>query len=378
MITVPADVAQLYGRAQATRRTEITSWLGGTYLGEVPILSGTLTVTDDDVPGTLSITVPGRRDMWPTHPRHPLAAHGQVLRVRRAWCVSSAEGLVPVWWFDHGVYRVQPTTPSRTTIRVTAKSLEQKLDLARFQVPYTAPAGTYTNTLQGLLRGLLPLRVAAGVPNPSAGSRTWEEDRLGAVREVLSAWGVVGHVTPDRVFTVTLPPTGTSPAATLADGPGGTLVEAAPSGSGDIVPNGFITRSVPDDGSVPLTAAAVVKSGTRMWGGEYGWVPQFLASQFLKTPADLQRAADAGLAREQLRASQWSATYLSDDRIQRGDPIRIVSGGIPMTSGGWDGADVDMVARVTGYTIPLTPKDEPGGLTVSALSGTAYGQSVIG
>lgn len=366
MRPAPEGYADALTRPQVRRVTEVTSWLGGTFLGTVPVKSGTLAIdATADVPGSLTLTVPSNPTTRPTHDGHMLAAAGQQLVVRRSLVDKDGE---PSGWFEHGRYRIMPSRATRGVLQVKAVSLERSVELARFTAPTAFPASTYAGTLAALLRGLLAVRVVPGVVDRPIPARLWERERLDAVQEVIAAWGnIEGFVHNDGVFEVRQLPASTTPLITLTDGPGGTVQDVTPGAdAADPIANAFVTATVPDGGSLPISETALLQVGPRRWGGPYGYVPKFFASSLMTNRAQLRDAAVTGLAREQLGTSQWDVTCLSDDRIERGDCVRVVQ----------VRQNTDMIGRVVGYTVPITRHDEPARVTITALSGRAYGQPV--
>lgn len=349
---------------QISRVTEITSWRGSTYLGTVPISSGTLEVTTDDIPGQLTLTTKATPETIPSHAMHMLASAGQQLRVRRGIAVAGRVA----WWFDHGWYRVLPTRPVAGALSIRALPLESYIDTARFIRPSLFPGGTFAGHVRQLCRGIIPVRFAPDITDRWTPARTWEEDRLAALGEVLAAWGgVVGRVAEDAVYTVSREPRSTTPVITITDGPGGTLADVVPAGDDDLVPNAVVVSTAPDDGTVPLSETTYLREGPRAWAGPYGYVVDHFTSPLLTTRPALRTAGATRLRIHQRRASRWDLDVISDDRIQIGDPIRVTR---------WDGS-IDIIGRVEGYQLPLTPADEPGKITISAISGTAYGAPVL-
>lgn len=364
MREVPDGYADEITRSRVRRTAEVTSWLDGDLLGTLPVQSGTLTVSYDQIPGSLDLTVLSTPETRPTTSRSMLAAVGQQLIVRRAMMSRGADP-EPLGWIDHGVFRVQPVRLARQLLRVQGLPLESTVQLARFTQPTTFPASTYAGMLGALLKGLLPVRLAAGVVDRAIKARTWEEERLDAVQEVLTAWGgVEGRVMPDGVFEVRPTSTSRTPVLTLHDGPGGTVQTVQPAGDREMPANCYTVATVPDDGSVPMRESAYLTDGPRKWGGPYGYVTKMFASPLLTTRPQLRATAQTMLTKEQQLTTLWEITCLSDDRIELGDCIRVTT------------ADVDLLGRVIEYTIPLTDADEPGSITVTAIGGTAYGQAV--
>lgn len=113
----------------------VDSWLGGAWLGQVPVKAGSVTwTTSQQVQGTLSLTVPrvgaadqdeNSRDWTPLAPDSPLATMGQVLHVQ-----VTVSSLVSTdrWDVPLGRFLITQWEVGATDIRVTGKSLLHRLE----------------------------------------------------------------------------------------------------------------------------------------------------------------------------------------------------------------------------------------------------------
>ena len=134
---IPADLLTSGYTVSAT----VESWLGSQYLGEVPVEDGSVSWdAGQQVQGTLSLTVPrvgaaqGQdwRDWDPVDPEHPLGCYGQVLHV--SMTVGSLVGAG--WWtIPMGRFLITSVEPGPSTVRVTGKSLMQRLEEDRLTEP---------------------------------------------------------------------------------------------------------------------------------------------------------------------------------------------------------------------------------------------------
>lgn len=148
---IPDDVLTSAYAMEAT----VESWLGTEFLGSVPVEDGSVAWdASQQVQGSLSLTVPrvgaveneDWRDWDPTDPRHPLACYGQVLHV--SLTVSSV--LSGDWWtIPIGRFLITAVEPGPSTVRVTGKSLLQRLEEDRLTEPMAPdPAGTLASELR--------------------------------------------------------------------------------------------------------------------------------------------------------------------------------------------------------------------------------------
>ena len=65
---VPAGYNAAYGRSSDQRGYEISSWIGGEYLGDVPVLSGEATVTEDGMAVSMTVeSTPATRVFTPEY-----------------------------------------------------------------------------------------------------------------------------------------------------------------------------------------------------------------------------------------------------------------------------------------------------------------------
>jgi hypothetical protein len=344
---------------------EVSSWLGDELLADaVPVIAGT--VTDDetaDVRGTLELTVPAAAEWLPIGPRHPLGNVGQTLRVTRL--MLNAAGDVTER-FNLGSYLIDRATPDADLITVTGYGLGKRVEHARFTQPVTVAAGTFTSLVRYLLRGILPVTFDPALTDRATTERTWERERLAALREVLDAWPAVMDVDASGVAYIRPPYGGgdLTPAETYTeDGSTGTVVQLAADVDASGVVNAFTAATAPDNGSTPLYETVYVVTGPLAWGGPFGYRPGFYASPLLTTRDQLRATARAMLDRAQRRSATVRVELVTDGRREVGDVVRAVS----------DRARVDIVGRVTATRFALTGADEPSELLLAALSGTIDG-----
>lgn len=346
--------------------TEVTSWLGARFLGEVPVLGGSATSDLSLIGGELEMQVPNEPGWVPTRPDHPLHRYGQELRVRRGWAASdgSVHEMITI-----GRYLIRRSVAEGDVITVRADGIGQRIENARLTDPLTVPPGQMVIQARTLLAGTgLPLIPVPGLTARAAASRTWERggSRVDAWDELMTAWPATAWIDPDTRAVSVGPPHSTTgtPVMTFTDGDGGSLISVAPGGGPDDgAPNAVVASSAPDDGSVPVSAIATLGYGPMRWDGPYGPRPAFYSSPLLSTPAQVQSAARTRLASMQAEAWDLTIEAVSCPAVQPGDLVRAVS---PDT-------DTDVVGMVTQARVALTPADEPGQIAVRALRGRLGG-----
>ena len=360
---VPAGYSAAYGRSSDQRGYEISSWIGGEYLGDVPVLSGEATVTEDGM--AVSMTVESTPATRPSHAMSMLAASGQRIRVRRALMVAGE----PIGWALHGWARLLPTLPAAGVLSVQGVGLRKTLDWAKFPVEKTFTAAPFPSMARSIIDGMLPLVVDGDVSVRGTKTRTWDTTRGAALSELVTAWsGVDLTVDDDGALRVSSTPTSTTPDLTMSDGPGGTVTSAEPvSLDRDPTPNAYAASTRPDDGSQPVTEVSYLTRGPNRWGGPYGQVLETFESSLLTSRAECRKAARTLLDKAQRRASTWRVRAISDDRVQLGTVLRVIT----------DKGQVDITGRVASYTVPLTPQDEPAEYTIEALHGVTYGVDIM-
>lgn len=355
------SVDEILTSGVVTPVSEVTSWLGGQPLGEIPIAQGTVleSSSGNDALGRLEITVPATDEWIPSHPGHPLAGNGQELLVRRGFRLP---GGGTVGWETLGRFRVWSADPEDGWISVGADSIDVRLDGARWIVA-TRTTGTYAAHARQICSGIVPIRIDA--TDRSAQARTWpqQDPRRDSLLELCDAWGTVPRMV-DGQLTIMTRSTSTVPARTVRTGPGGTATKVAPIYETDRIPNVVVAMTAPEDGTAPLQAMAVVEDGPRRWDGPYGQEVLFYASPLLRTRRDCQAAATTRLQRRQAAAPQVSISCVTDPRNRLDTVLRVID----------DETDTDLVMRVSEVTHALTPGREPGEVRGQVLRGRLWGQ----
>lgn len=302
----------------------VESWYdGGLLHDDAPITEGTLTEDRTaTVPERLSITVPAEVDGFSWSPigddLHPLAANGQRLRVSLG--VGIAAGKIE--WSQRGEYLIDKATLDGDTVRVEALGLLALVAEARLVSPYQ-PSGTFKSTLRGLVEPALTVVFDAALTDRAVPAGiNYDEDRLGAVQEVLNAWPAEMRVTGDGYLYVHAPltPNVTDSVQGFID----FVIDTGGDSDRDGAINCVVARGQAADGAQVQGVAYDYSTGPHRFGGPFNPlpVPEFLFSPLLTTKAQCVAAAKTRLAklrrerRLPLRVTAPPLTY-----VQAGDVV---------------------------------------------------------
>lgn len=285
----------------------VESWLGGELLSDnVPIADGSETSDRSmRVPERITLTVPrlDRGTSWApgVDVRHPLAANGQRLRVLLGVGVGGAS----IEWLQRGWFVVHEARVSGDSVNVDARGMLSLIDEARLVAPYQ-PAGGLMATVRGLVEPALTVNYAATLTDRSVPSGiNFDEDRLGAVWEVLDAWPADAAVSPEGVLEVAPPVTTADTAVwSLTDGLGGTIVRTAGVSTREEAFNTVVARGTASDGA-QVQGSATIVTGPKSAAGDFNPlpVPFFFSSPLLTTTAQARTAAQTVLDRKLRTAS---------------------------------------------------------------------------
>lgn len=351
---IPADLLSSAYTVAAT----VESWLGSEYLGAVPVEDGSVSWdASQQVQGSLSLSVPRAgaagdedwRDWDPTDPTHPLACFGQVLHVSMTIgsLISSAWWTVPL-----GRFLITSVEPGPSTVRVTGKSLLQRLEEDRLTEPMAPdPAGSMASELRRLIGSRMGLIIDPALRDYPCPSMTWGESRIDAVYEIARSWPAVVREGGDGILYVSPPtPDPTSrPDLRLSDGDEGTVVGVAASVSRDKIYNRVVARGQSsDEGSPSFQAVADQLSGPMRVDGPYGVVPRFFSSPLITSIAQAKSTAEAMLADAVRKKIKVPVEHAPDPRIRLDAHVEVetrpVEGALGRTVWG----------VVAAYEVPLT------------------------
>lgn len=354
---IPADLLSSAYTVAAT----VESWLGAEYLGAVPVEDGSVSWdASQQVQGSLSLSVPrvgaagdeDWRDWDPTDPTHPLACFGQVLHV--SLTIGSLIG--GGWWtVQLGRFLITSVEPGPSTVRVTGKSLLQRLEEDRLTEPMAPdPAGSMASELRRLVGSRMGLIIDPALRDYPCPSMTWGESRIDAVYEIARAWPAVAHEGGDGILYVSPPvPDPTSrPELRLSDGAEGTVVGVAASVSRDKIYNRIVARGQEssDEGAPSFQAIADQMTGPMRVDGPYGVVPRFFSSPLITSVAQAKSTAEAMLADAVRKKVKVPVEHAPDPRIHLGAHVEVETRPV-------DGATArTMWGVVAAYEVPLTYK----------------------
>lgn len=364
-MTVPPSAADrihadLLSSAYTVEAT-VESWLGSEYLGAVPVEDGSVSWdASQQVQGSLSLSVPrvgaagdeDWRDWDPTDPTHPLACFGQVLHVS----LTIGSLINSAWWtVPLGRFLITSVEPGPSTVRVTGKSLLQRLEEDRLTEPMAPdPAGSMASELRRLIGSRMGLIIDPALRDYPCPSMAWGESRIDAVYEIARAWPAVVREGGDGILYLSPPtPDPTSrPELRLSDGAEGTVVGVAASVSRDKIYNRVIARGQEssDEGSPSFQAVADQLTGPMRVDGPYGVVPRFFSSPLITSVAQAKSTAEAMLADAVRKKIKVPVEHAPDPRIRLGAHVEVETRPV-------DGATTrTMWGVVTAYEVPLTYK----------------------
>jgi hypothetical protein len=330
MIELSTQAQSVLGRSH-TRHVRVQSWLDGELLADdVPVDAGHEEADRSlRVPERITLTVPrlDRGMSWsPVEADHPLAANGQLLRVEVGIGVAAGQ----VEWIQRGWFVVRETpTGGGDSVEVEAVGLLHLIDEARLVSPYQ-PSGTLADTVRGLVEPALTVDIDAALTDRAVPSGiNYDEDRLGALLELLDAWPADAHVTADGVLAVAPADTSTVADLALTDGAGGTVIRAPGTSTREGAFNAVVARGTASDGTqVQGVAFDTATNSPKRYGGPFNPlpVPHFFSSPLLTTTAQCQAAA--ATVRERIRrttALEFSVEMVPHPGLQPGDVVELTT-----------------------------------------------------
>ncbi|WND33945.1 DUF5047 domain-containing protein [Streptomyces sp. BB1-1-1] len=308
----------------------VSSWRGGELLADdVPISAGS-EARDRSlaVPERVTLTVP-RRDRgtdWDPggDPDHPLAAFGQQLHI--AYGVDIGSGME---WIDRGWFLITDARADGDDINVTAQGLLALIEEAKFVAPYQPAAGdTLVSTVRGLVEPALTVvfdttLVDRDVPL----AMQWDQDRLGALNEVLDAWPADSRVHEDGYLLIEPMVDVGTPVLALTDGQGGTVMRWAGASSRDGAFNVVVAQGEDGEGT-QLRGTVYDQSSPYQVGGPFSPlpVPYSFQSPLLKTIEQCRRAAQTRLTLLRRTADRrLEVTMVPHPGLQVGDTVALTN-----------------------------------------------------
>ncbi len=369
------DVSEEYLEAASgsrIQRLRVESWLDGELItDDIPISDGTLAVDRSlNIPERLSLTIP-REDgdvIWaPVQDEDPLAAMGQQLVVSVG--IDIAPGITE--WAQIAWMLILDVNSDDDTVDVEAAGLLQYIEEAKFVSPFQ-PDGTFKSTIRDLVEPALTVQFDDDLTDRNIPSgMQWDEDRLGALTEVLDAWPAEAIVLPDSTLYIreTIGPLISEPVVApfpkevvweFDDRDEGTVIEWQGGSSRTGLFNLVVSRGEDSDGNPIQGVASNIESisPTRV-GGPFSPfpVPFDFHSPLLTTVEECRKSAARILRRKtRLQTSKVEVTTIPNPALQVGDTVQLFS----------DNEIFDKSkATVEAFTLPLVPQGGPMSVTLS-------------
>lgn len=311
------------------------------------------------IPERVTFTVPrvDRGVSWaPTTNDCPLAANGQRIRVQLG--IGLSHGVVE--WIQRGWFLIEDSEPEGDVVEVTAVGLLTLIDEARLVSPFQ-PSGTLVSTLRGLVEPALTVVVDGALTDRSVPSGiNYDEDRLGAVNELLDAWPADAYVNSDGYLSVVPAEQSTTPVLSLTNGTGGTVIEASGSSTRQGGFNVVVARGTATDGGQVQGVAYDNSGGPKAYGGPFNPlpVPYFFASPLITTVGQANAAAQTVLARLRRNAArEFRVEMVPHPGLQTGDVVSLTTDDLS-----------DLPCSVEALSLPYTPDGGAQVLRVRSLS----------
>ena len=312
------------------------SWLDGQLIADgIPVADGSESRDRSlNVPEQISLTLPRREQGYDwdpgTDPEHPLAAYGQQLRIDFGVDVGGS-----FEWINRGWFLVTESSSDGDTVSVSAQGLLTLIDEAQLVSPFQPGS---TDTLGSVIRAL----VEPALTVQFDGSLTdravplgmqWDSDRLGAVTEVLDAWGAEASVTEDGFLFVEPVSDSGSPVLSITDDPStGTVVRWQGSTSRDGAFNCVVAQGEDTAGNqIQGVAYDGIGNSPFRYGGPFNPlpVPYAYQSSLLTTVAQCRTAAAAKLKLLRRQAfRRLEVTMVPHPGLVAGDIVSVTGAGL--------------------------------------------------
>lgn len=353
MTDTALDIVQrsyvLHTRLRAVRGDEVLA-------DDVPIATGSLEIDRTvGVPERLSFTLPREVDGEAWDPGgsadHPLAPFGQTVIADVG--VQLPGGFIE--WIQRGEFLIREVAVAGDTVIVEALGLLALIEEARFATPYQA-AGTFKSTIRSLVEPALTVTFSGSLTDRAvpAASLTVDDDRLGALEEVLGAWPAHAYVDAVGVLQVVPDEEPTVPSLTLSDGTGGVVLSWSGTASRDGAATLVVARGQDANGAqVQGVAYDSDPASPLRYDGPFNPlpVPTFFESPLLTTQGQCYAAAATRLATlRRSSARMLTAVVVPHPGIEVGDLVAI------------DGVDSVSAAVVERLALPLVA--DGGGMTL--------------
>jgi hypothetical protein len=360
-----STAAQAAIQGSYVQRLRVESWLDDELLAEdVPVSDGAEEIDCTlKVPERVTLTVPrfDRGVSWdPLDATDPLAPYGQRLRVSLGIDLGNDQ----IEWLERGWFYIANSDTDGDTVRVEARGLLGLIEEARFTAPFQA-TGTFGSTLRALIEPALTADMSAELTDRAVpSSMSWDEDRIGALSELLDAWPADARVYGEGILQV-MPAvdemeTDAVAVGSLTDGQKGTVVQWSGTATRDGKYNAVVARGQKSDGS-QIQAVAYDTESSLHYGGPFNPlpVPYLYFSPLLTTKTQCAKAARSILARLRRGGDRIvTATMVPNPAVQCDDVLSVTA-----ENKGLSGA----LCRVDGMHLPYTPDGGAMGLTLRVI-----------
>jgi hypothetical protein len=231
-------------------------------------------------------------------------------------------------YFDRGWFLVQSADQQDDTVNVTAVGLLAMVDEARLVAPIQ-PTGTLGSTLRMLIEPGLTVDLTDAPADRSVPTGiNYDEDRLGAVLELVDAWAADLVVSEGGFLTVKPSTTPAAAVATITDsGSTATIVRVTGSTTREHGFNVVVARGTAPDGG-QVQGLAYDTTSPRRYGGSWSPypVPYFFPSPLLTTVTQCEEAARTVLRRLQREAgAELTVEMVPNPTLQLGDAVLLDS-----------------------------------------------------
>lgn len=312
------------------------SWLGGLLLADsIPVSDGTENRDRSlSVPEQITLTVPRREggyDWDPgTDPAHPLAAYGQMLRIDYGVDVGGS-----FEWINRGWFLITESSTDGDTVSVSCQGLLTLIAEANLISPFQPSS---SDTLVSVIRALVEPALTVSfdgtlIDRAVPLGMQWDSDRLGAVTEVLTAWGTAERVTEDGYLLIEPVSDAGASVLSISDDPQtGTVVRWQGATTRDSAFNVVVAQGEDSNGN-QLQGVAYDSDGTSpyQYGGNFNPlpVPYSYQSSLLTTVAQCRTAAAAQmklLRRQAFR--KLGVTMVPHPGLIPGDIVSVTGAGL--------------------------------------------------
>ncbi|MET8105087.1 DUF5047 domain-containing protein [Streptomyces mirabilis] len=312
------------------------SWLGGVLLADsIPVSDGAENRDRSlSVPEQITLTVPRREggyDWDPgTDPAHPLAAYGQMLRIDYGVDVGGQ-----MEWINRGWFLITESSTDGDTVSVSCQGLLTLIAEANLISPFQPSS---SDTLVSVIRALVEPALTVSfdgtlIDRAVPLGMQWDSDRLGAVTEVLTAWGTAERVTEDGYLLIEpVSDAGASVLSISDDRETGTVVRWQGATTRDGAFNVVVAQGEDASGN-QIQGVTYDSDGTSpyAYGGNFNPlpVPYSYQSSLLTTVAQCRTAAAAQLKllrRQAFRKLQ--VTMVPHPGLVTGDIVSVTGAGL--------------------------------------------------